>query len=203
MINVQEFQSLWSLECDSPSSYLHYGDTHRRSWIPSLFLVQHFYSSLCFAFAILSALSPQSYSGDWPLRKQTENHVGCQASLSASLSQWMAPGKLEGTWVLWLLPSHDTANMGLASGWWTSGKYWPPDCMVLTQTIVELEAKSEEGATTWSQKGSQGKQLHFQAWNEEHSQSLSLGAQGVLKFWFSVCSWKVTCRNQFSACPLV
>lgn len=143
-----------------PSSYLHYGNTHRRSWMPSLFLVQHFHSSTCFPSMVCFLLFLLNLIVEIGPRgnktKQTENHVGCQASLSASLSQWLAPGKPEGTWVLWLLPCHDAANIGLASGWWTSGKYWPHDCMVLTQPPVELEAKSEEGSSDLISEGPSG-----------------------------------------------
>lgn len=49
--------------------------------------------------------------------------------------------------VLWLLPQWDADNnICLVSGWWTSGESYcklrPHGFIVLTQTPVELEAKS-------------------------------------------------------------
>lgn len=189
-----------------PSSYRRYGNTHRRSWTPSLFLVQQFHSSRCFAsmafflLLLLNLIVETGPRGD--KTKQTENQAGCQASLSASLSRWLAPGKPEGTLVLWLLPCHDAANSGLASGWWTSGESWPHDGLVLTQPPAELEAKSEEGSNDLILEGASrgAAAVPSLKWT---SPEPVFGAQSGLKFWFSVCSWKVTSRNQFSACPLV
>ena len=190
MVNTQEFRSPWHPEGDPSQVRIAivgiHTDTHEHP------------VSFYFSVFTLPCVSKPCYSSwsfylilYWRLASIRRNKTkqtkipSWESGISVSMPKsWMALGKQEGTicapvsalsWCWWYLPHELMVNI----------RWKLFDCMILTQFPVELEAKSRDGSNDFiSKEDLRLNKLHFQAWNKEHSQSLSLPELFFFFFFF-------------------
>lgn len=198
MVNVQDVQSLWSVEVAPLWLVLSIW-----KYTQILTSTQPEFSISTLPCATLTPCYPScSFCSIWYWRlaqEETKQHKTNKKPSWVSGILVSTSEPVDGTGeargdnsVLWFLLSHDADNnLCLVSGWWTSGesdcKQWPHDYIVLTQSPVELEAKPKEGSNDFIPKGALSLNGCISKPEMKNAQSPSLpellvGAKSALKF---------------------